>query len=178
LFGISFAIIGAIAGLASLFSAFPNLKFGCQIIGAAYITYIAFKITTAAIVTSNTSPIAPSFKDGFILNLLNPKAYAAFLAIFSQFLLPFTNTTTGYLVTGFTCLLVATVVDILWLFFGGALKPIFIHPKQARIVRILFAILMLLLSSLHWCSDKNEIYKSLSYLSSLLNRIKLCKSLI
>lgn len=143
LFGLSVAIIGATVGLASLLSSFPNLRFICQVFGAMYICYIAFKIATAPIVSSNTSKFSPSFKDGFILNLLNPKAYAAFLAIFSQFLLPFTNSTVGYLVTGITCLLVAIVVDALWLFFGGALKPVFADPKQARAIRILFAGLML-----------------------------------
>ena len=143
LFGLSIAIVGATVGLATLFSSFPNLRFICQIIGAMYIAYIAFKIATAPIVSRSTSVTAPSFKDGFILNLLNPKAYAAFLAIFSQFLLPFANSTVGYVVTGITCLLVATVVDALWLLFGGVLKPVFSNPKQARAIRILFAILML-----------------------------------
>lgn len=143
LLGLSFAIVGAIAGLAALFSSFPNLKFTGQIIGTMYIAYIAFKIATAPIVSNNSTAFAPSFKDGLILNLLNPKAYAAFLAIFSQFLLPFENSTIGYLVTGMTCFLIATVVDVLWLYFGGVLKPIFAQPKQVRIMRVLFSILML-----------------------------------
>ena len=144
LIGLSVAIVGATAGLAALFSSFPELKAVCQIIGAIYIAYIAFKIASAPLNTSDTSVAAPGFRDGFILNLLNPKAYAAFLAIFSQFLLPFSDSTLGYLVTGLTCLLVATVVDALWLFFGGALKPVFAHPKQARVIRVIFALLMLI----------------------------------
>lgn len=140
--GLSVAIIGATAGLAALFSQFPNFRIVCQLIGAAYILYIAYKIASAPVVTVQGSQAAPSFRDGFILNLLNPKAYAAFLAIFSQFLLPFTDTHIAYVVTGITCFVVATVVDILWLMFGGALKPVFSKPKQARAIRILFAILM------------------------------------
>ena len=143
LFGLSFAIVGASVGLAALFSAFPNLQIVCQLIGAAYIVYIAYKIATAPTISNDISHCAPQFKDGFILNLLNPKAYAAFLAIFTQFLLPFSDIWLSYTATGLTCLFVATVVDILWLCFGGLLKPIFKHPLHARVVRITFAVLMI-----------------------------------
>ena len=142
--GLSVAIIGATAGLAAMFSQFPNFRIVCQFIGAAYILFIAYKIASAPVVTKQDSQAAPRFRDGFILNLLNPKAYAAFLAIFSQFLLPFTDTYIAYVVTAITCLVVATAVDILWLLFGGALKPVFSKPKQARAIRILFAILMVI----------------------------------
>ncbi|MBU2178599.1 MAG: LysE family translocator [Gammaproteobacteria bacterium] len=143
LLGLSCAIIGATAGLSALFTSFPEVKQVCQFIGAAYICYIAYKIATAPIVVNHAASEAPRFKDGFILNLLNPKAYAAFLAIFSQFLLPFTESMMGYLVTGLTCLAVASIVDLLWLCAGGILKPIFSHPTQARIIRRVFAVLML-----------------------------------
>ncbi|MBU3003383.1 LysE family translocator [Paraglaciecola arctica] len=144
LFGLSVVIIGATAGLAALFSQFPNFRLICQIIGGAYILYIAYKIASAPIVTAQGAQVAPSFKDGFIFNLLNPKAYAAFLAIFSQFLLPFSDSYIGYIATGLTCLAVATVVDTLWLIFGGILRPVFSKPKQARIIRFIFASLMVI----------------------------------
>ena len=144
LFGLTVAIVGATAGLAALFSQFPSVRLICQVIGGAYILYVAYKIASAPIITSNTNSEAPSFKDGFILNLLNPKAYAAFLAIFSQFLLPFSDTYIGYIVTGFTCLAVAAVVDTLWLMFGGLLRPVFTKPTQARFIRIVFALLMVI----------------------------------
>ena len=141
--GLSVAILGAVVGLGALFSQFPSAKLVCQLIGAAYILYVAYKIASAPVITNQQAQMAPSFKDGFILNLLNPKAYAAFLAIFSQFLLPFENSFVGYLLTGLTCLLVATVVDCLWLAFGGLLRPIFAKPKQARFIRVFFVIAMI-----------------------------------
>ena len=144
LVGLSVAIVGATAGVAALFAQFPSFRVVCQVVGGLYILYIAFKIASAPIIDSHKAKIAPNFKDGFILNLLNPKAYAAFLAIFSQFLLPFSDTTIGYIVTALTCLTVATLVDILWLMFGGLLRPIFSNPKQARAIRIVFAIFMVM----------------------------------
>ncbi len=143
LVGLLCAIIATIAGLSVLFASFPNLRLICQLIGAVYIAYIAYKIATSPILSDSASQIAPSFRDGFILNLLNPKAYAAFAAIFSQFLLPFSNFVIAYISTGLVCFLIATIVDVIWLCFGGVLKPIFSHPMQARGIRIVFAVLML-----------------------------------
>jgi len=142
--GLSCVIIGTTTGLSALFFTFPNIKTICQILGALYIAYIAVKIATAPIVTVAKTDAAPSFINGFVLNLLNPKAYAAFLAIFSQFVLPYPETRISYLITGLTCLAVASVVDVLWLAFGGLLKPIFAQPRQARAIRIVFAVLMLI----------------------------------
>ena len=141
--GLIFVIVGTTAGLSVLFTTFPNVRSICQILGALYIAFIAFKIATAPIITTEKKQTAPRFIDGFILNLINPKAYAAFLAIFTQFILPYTDTTISYLMTGLCCLAVAIVVDILWLGFGGLLKPIFSEPRQARIIRIIFAGFML-----------------------------------
>lgn len=140
--GLACAIVGAVVGLSALFTAFPTVKFACQLIGGAYIVYIAFKIARAPIVENAAPQSPPTFSDGFILNLLNPKAYAAFLAIFSQFLLPMSSEITAYVATGVVCWLVAMVVDAIWLGFGALLKPIFAHPQQARFIRIAFALLM------------------------------------
>lgn len=143
LMGLSFAITGAALGLATLFSAFPNVKLFCQFIGAAYMAYVAYKIATAPLASTNAPQLAPSLRDGFILNLINPKAYGAFLAIFSQFLLPTDSSVSSYVATGVTCLLVAAVVDSIWLALGGLLKPLFSHTKVARAIRIVFALSVL-----------------------------------
>ena len=106
--------------------------------------FVAYKIASAATNQVNKPINPPNFKDGFILNLLNPKAYAAFLAIFSQFLLPMATPVYSYLATALACLMVAALVDILWLLFGSILRPIFAKPKQAKLVRVSFAILMII----------------------------------
>lgn len=87
--GLRIAIICAMVGLASVFSVFSELPLGFQVFGALYISYLAWKIATAPVldIQSASPGDSPGFCDGFILNLINPKAYAAFLSFFSQFLL-------------------------------------------------------------------------------------------
>lgn len=145
LLGLAAAIVGASLGLAALFAAFPNTRAFVQILGALYIVYVAYKIATGPVIsdTNDKARRLPGFRDGFLLNLLNPKAYAAFLAIFSQFLLPLPGTALSYAVTGLVCLTVGILVDCCWLGFGALLRPLFTRPKPARILRVTFAIAML-----------------------------------
>ena len=143
--GLAAAIVGASLGVASLFATWPELKFWVQILGALYIVFIAFKIATAPVLNDSNKDLisAPGFTDGFVLNLLNPKAYAAFFAIFSQFLLPFAEVHVGFIATGLVCFLVGLSVDIVWLYIGGLLKQVFQRERSARLIRITFALLMI-----------------------------------
>lgn len=147
LFGILSAlvvvIICAALGLSALLSVYPAAKLLVQIIGGLYILYVAYKIAVAPVVGDAASQERPpSFIDGFILNLLNPKAYAVFFAIFSQFTLPLESDSLALFVTGLVCIVIATVVDGAWLMLGGVLRPIFKAPLQARVLRISFSMLM------------------------------------
>ena len=142
--GLAVAIIGATVGLATIFTSFPNVRSAVQILGGIYICYVAYKIAASPILASelDSGIAAPNFADGFILNLLNPKAYAAFLAIFSQFLLPLSGTLPSFFATGIVCFFVAVVVDVLWLCFGRLISPFFHKPREARLLRVTFALLM------------------------------------
>ena len=144
--GLGAAVIGSLLGLAVLFATYPAVKFLVQIAGGLYVLYLAFKIATAPALSVELDDAhhVPGFADGFILNLLNPKAYAAFLAIFAQFTLPLPDTSWALLTTAAIALTVGAVVDVLWLCFGGVIGPLFKNARQARILRISFAILMLL----------------------------------
>lgn len=144
--GLVVVIIGTTVGIASLFSTFPNIKLIVQIAGAIYIIYVAQKIARAPAldILDESIESSPTMIDGFVLNILNPKAYAAFLAIFSQFLLPLETNLLSYLLTGTICFMVVVFIDTIWLILGGVMRPFFESPKPARILRVTFAILMVI----------------------------------
>lgn len=144
LLGLFGAMLGASFGIAALLTLHPKAQSVMQVLGAAYIVYLALKIATAPVIVDESGhQQAPSFADGFILNLVNPKAYAAFLAIFSQFLLPFEHSLVAFMITGAICMLVATAVDGAWLAVGGTIRPLFTKPTSARLLRVSFGILMI-----------------------------------
>ena len=148
--GLLFAIIGAIVGLATVLTRWPQVSLVLQVLGASYILYIAWKIATAPVATDvdGNDVRPPGFRDGLILNVLNVKAYAAILAILSQFLLPFDDLVVAYSVSAAICFGVAMVVDFMWLAAGAFLQTLFREPRSARITRIVFG--LMIVASLVW----------------------------
>ncbi|WP_199610141.1 LysE family translocator [Flocculibacter collagenilyticus] len=142
--GLAWVIIATGLGLAALLTQWPKMGLVLQIIGVLYIIYVAFKIARAPMISADNNKAAlPSLADGFILNLVNPKAYAAFLALFSQY-----NTAHdakySLVVMALVCFVVAIIVDGLWLLFGAMLKHVFSNPTWARAIRLCFAIAVVL----------------------------------
>ena len=142
LLGLLCAMAGAVFGVAAIFVQWPQAKWVVQILGAMYLFYIAFRIATAPVLMNGETAQhkMPGFRDGFILNLLNPKAYAAFFVLFSQFLLPFETVPARYIATSLLIFMVDDVVDSVWIVVGSAVRSIFTHPRTARATRVLFGL--------------------------------------
>lgn len=78
----------ALLGLVVIFELFPMLYIGAKILGGAYLMYLAYKMWRHASAPINTRiPAAKhAFRQGFLVNLLNPKsllfAAAVLVAVF------------------------------------------------------------------------------------------------
>ncbi len=142
--GLAVAICLGSVGILALFSSYPSSRLIVGVLGALYICYVAIKIATAPIVATGAEDgaVPPTFRDGFILNLLNPKAYAAFVALFSQFLLPLSSNLASTVATAIVAFSIAIVVDVIWLAVGKALTPVFESERFGRGVRVGFALMM------------------------------------
>lgn len=142
LVGLACAMTGAIVGVAAIFVQWPQARTIVQILGALYLTYIAYRIAFAPITSGENEgeSSAPGFKDGVVLNILNPKLYAGFFVLFSQFLLPLQNTAAQYLTTAAVMFVIGIVVDSIWLGIGSTIQALFAHPRYARSVRVLFGL--------------------------------------
>lgn len=138
--GLICAMGGAVLGVAAIFVQWPQAKLVIQIVGAIYLAYISYKIAFAPISTGSDAKTdkLPNFRDGVILNVLNPKLYAGFFVLFSQFLLPIDAAIWQYLATGGVMLMIAIAVDTTWLAAGSSIQAVFAHPRIARPIRILF----------------------------------------
>lgn len=141
--GLLVVIFAVATGLGTLFTTYPLTKSICQFVGVAYLLYVAYKIASAQGSIAEREGAAPSFKDGFILNLINPKAYAAFLAIFANNLLILGDPLLSVIMTGVVCFAVAVIVDGLWMAIGGSLQTIFATPAQAKQLRLVCAAALL-----------------------------------
>ncbi len=86
LLGANIVIILSIIGFASILAAAPNLKIFLSILCLGYLVYIAIQITRSKHTVGKAEKKRRfSLTDGVIIQLVNPKAYAVGLALFSGF---------------------------------------------------------------------------------------------
>ncbi|MCG7537211.1 LysE family translocator [Pseudoalteromonas sp. OOF1S-7] len=156
LLGLLVAIVAAATGLGALLLSYPSLSTVCQIVAIAYLFYVAYKIATNRSGLSHAEGSEVGFRDGFILNLLNPKAYAACIAIFANNSVPDVSPLIGAVLAAITCFIIAILVDSLWLIFGGVLHRFIKTPEQLRNLRLFFA--FLLTSLLIWISTTQILH--------------------
>ena len=142
LVGLACAMAGAVVGVAAIFVQWPQAKLVVQILGAIYLAYIAYRIAFAPIIDADNDgeSTTPGFKEGVVLNILNPKLYAGFFVLFSQFLLPLPNAAAQYATTAAVMFVIGIVVDSIWLGIGSTIQALFAHPRYARGVRVLFGL--------------------------------------
>ncbi|MCF6439197.1 LysE family translocator [Pseudoalteromonas luteoviolacea] len=143
--GLLVAIVASATGLGALLLSFPQLTQVLQVAALLYLLYVAYKIATNKSALSSTGDKSVGFMDGFILNLFNPKAYAACIAIFANVALPFESQVQASVVAASILFAVAIVADALWLYFGGVLHRVVKTSQQLRYLRLFFASLLVLL---------------------------------
>lgn len=130
-------------GVAAVLSAAPPLRLMLQCIAAAYILYLAMRVYRGAVGTETEKQAkAPRFSDGFILNIINPKAYAAFAAIFASFGLRFADPALSAVATAAVTFFLVCLIDTGWLLAGGVFKRVTSNPEHGRIIRGVFAFMM------------------------------------
>ena len=144
LVGANVVILLVISGLANFLEGIPQIRVVLIFISLCYLSYIAFQIATS---NSNSglerTTNLVGFKDGVIIQLINPKAYAVALALFSGF--PFSKQT--LFVEIYLKLLITNVIFmpayLAWLLAGVKLNSLNLSHKKVRKVKITLAFLML-----------------------------------
>ncbi|HRI91199.1 MAG TPA: LysE family translocator [Accumulibacter sp.] len=130
--------IGASIGLAALFAisslAFTVVKYA----GAAYLVYLGVKAVCAvpapqtAGATFGAACLAPIFRDGFVVALLNPKTALFFAAFLPQFVDPAASALLQTLLLGSLFVLIAVVTDSLYVLSASAIQPALMRRSRLR----------------------------------------------
>lgn len=104
-------------GVSAIIQNSPKLFFAIKLIGAIYLLYLAYKVfkTSSKIDLENSSVLKKSvvelIKQGFIMNVLNPKVTIFFLAFFPAFIdVSSENTTQQIYGLGFIFMLQAFII--------------------------------------------------------------------
>jgi threonine/homoserine/homoserine lactone efflux protein len=116
-------------GVSAIIKESENLFTGIKVFGAIYLLFLAYKVWKAdAKITfseENTSKKTTGqlFKEGFIMNVLNPKVSIFFLAFFPGFLFSDTiNTVFQFYVLGIVFMLVSLVIFSTIAFLAGSIS--------------------------------------------------------
>lgn len=103
-------------GVSALLVASPGLLWVIKLLGAAYLVYLAYKVWRSDGAISLTQEVQKKsytalFKQGVIMNLVNPKVMLFFLAFFPAFLWePNGNTVVQFYILGATFMVTSFVI--------------------------------------------------------------------
>lgn len=143
--GILIVISSVAAGVFATILAIPSAAIILSIIAVVYFGYLAFKIATAPPIGEQSAQVdAPGFLAGLVLNLSNPKAYAAFAALFSGFQLFPATPAFSTVFQVMLCFCIVSIVNPLWLLTGSALRRMLHNPETSRRVNHVFAAVLVL----------------------------------
>ena len=143
-FGIlaGFAIVMSVctAFSATLYSFLPKVKIVMQILGAAYMLYLAWKVWKSSSELSADGGKEASFLSGMVLQFANPKIYIYAITAMSLYILPVYHSGTALI--GFTAILslIGASGSFVWALFGAAFCKFF--SKHTKLVNAVMALLL------------------------------------
>ncbi len=141
--GNNLVCIAVISGLATMILASPSIRMALLIISAAYLGYLAFRIAFSSVKIAFIQMPKPGLGTGTTIQLINPKAYAVHITLFSGFAF-YPN---DFFIETTVKLLIANVIWILihffWLYLGVKINQLELPEKTQRIINVFMAICLL-----------------------------------
>ncbi len=131
-------------GIAGLFEQYPLLHIFLKIAGAAYLSYLAWRIASAPVSEFNETKGKPfTFLQAAAFQWVNPKAWVlaigatvTYTVISDTYVFQVLTIALMFLIFGSPC-------TMLWLWFGASLKNILQKPSYVRIFNVSMATLLM-----------------------------------
>jgi len=118
-------------GLSSFIKSNTELLFGLKLLGAGYLLFLAFQVFNSTEIINTTNPTTESksvlalFKQGFVMNVINPKVSIFFLAFFPAFLFSETQSLILQFYTlGFLFMSTSFLIFSMLVFFSGSVGSV------------------------------------------------------
>ena len=141
--GNNLVCFSVIFGLATVMLANPVIRTALLIASAAYLGYLAFRIAFAGAKIAFIQVSKPGLLAGATLQLINPKAYAVHITLFSGFAFYPSN----FLVEVTLKLFIANVIWILlhffWLHAGVMVNRLELPERTQRVINFIMAACLL-----------------------------------
>ena len=141
--GNNLVCFSVIFGLATVMLANPVIRTALLIASAAYLGYLAFRIAFAGAKIAFIQVSKPGLLAGATLQLINPKAYAVHITLFSGFAFY----PSSFLVEVTLKLFIANVIWILlhfsWLYAGVMVNRLDLPERTQRAINFIMAVCLL-----------------------------------
>lgn len=127
-------------GLSAIITTSETLFYGVKVLGALYLFYLAYKVfkSDSKISFSENAPKKSQiqlFKQGVIMNIVNPKVMIFFLAFFPGFLWDKTgNTVAQFYILGITFMVVSFIVFSSLAVLSGFVSSYLLKHKSTSLV--------------------------------------------
>lgn len=153
--GNNLVALAVITGLAAAVLASPTIRTILMFASTAYFFYLAVRIALAGSKIGFISAQGdPNLKDGILLQLINPKAYAVNTFLFSGFPIYDGSYTTE---VGLKLLIFNIIwfpIHLLWVWFGASIRKLDLPAKTQRLINFAMAGSMLIVVGLALWSIK------------------------
>jgi threonine/homoserine/homoserine lactone efflux protein len=127
-------------GVVGLILSIPSGARWLEVISAAYILYLAFRIATAPPLQSiGKSTPAPIFFGGFLLAVANPKAFLAIAAVFAGTSIVVEDHRLDALIKVALLSVMIVLIHLFWLLAGASLSRVLHDPVSSRVINVLLA---------------------------------------
>ncbi|MFC6298956.1 LysE family translocator [Pseudomonas sp. CCM 7893] len=136
-------------GFSELIKGYPLITQGIQLVGVAYILYLAYKQWTSSGVSIDTGTQGQEttrslFSKGLLTGLSNPKAIILFSAVFPQFAaVGQESAARDIAILGLTFLMLQFASGCLYCYFGQRIKHVLEDPKRRVLLQKVTAVLLL-----------------------------------
>lgn len=142
--GFPVMVVAVGLGIASLFEQIPILHVILKLAGAAYLSYLAWRIATAPVSALNRVAGKPfSFLQAAAFQWVNPKAWVLAVGATVTYTVISDTYVVQILVIALIFLVFGAPCIMLWLWFGASLKTILQNPSTVRIFNVSMALLLM-----------------------------------
>lgn len=143
-FGIlaGFAVVMSVctAFSATLYSFLPKIKMVMQILGAAYMLYLAWKVWRSSADLNIDGGKETGFFAGMILQFANPKIYIYAITAMSLYILPIYHSIGSMIVFTIVLTLIGASGSFVWALFGASFCRVL--SKHTKAVNLVMALLL------------------------------------
>jgi cysteine/O-acetylserine efflux protein len=122
-------------------SLLPSIKLWLNLLGAAYMIYLAFHVITSKPHEEELHEGLNTFKAGLYMQFINPKVILYGITVFSNFIIPNYQSTAAVLLFSLFLAAVGLTASSSWAAFGVVFRKFF--SNYARIINLAMGLLLI-----------------------------------